>query len=146
MNMLNTFSFPSSLLESQSYLLPQWAWLLILLGLILLLVWAIICNINKEEVKINPLHQEESHPTKEDDLQMIEGIGPKISQVFHEAGISTFEALAQSDPETLKKHLDNAGIRLGDPTTWPEQAQLAAEGKWEELQALQDKLKGGREV
>jgi len=31
-----------------------------------------------------------------------------------------------------------------DPGTWGQQAQLAAEGKMDELKALQDDLKGGR--
>ena len=28
--------------------------------------------------------------------------------------------------------------------SWPEQAQLASDGKWDELKELQDKLDGGR--
>ncbi|HBY69766.1 MAG TPA: 50S ribosomal protein L21, partial [Flavobacteriaceae bacterium] len=28
--------------------------------------------------------------------------------------------------------------------TWPQQAQLAADGKWDELEKLQDELDGGR--
>ena len=30
------------------------------------------------------------------------------------------------------------------PETWPQQAQLAADGKWDELKALQDELDGGK--
>jgi hypothetical protein len=33
---------------------------------------------------------------------------------------------------------------MHDPTTWPAQAKLAAAGKWDELKAMQDNLKGGR--
>ena len=42
--------------------------------------------------------------------------------------------------------LAEAGSRYKtmDPTTWPEQAGLAAGGNWDELKALQDKLDGGR--
>jgi len=74
---------------------------------------------------------------KPDDLKKIEGIGPKIS---------TFEALAAAKVETLKGILADAGKRyqMHDPTTWPEQASLAAEGKWEELKTLQDELDGGK--
>ena len=32
------------------------------------------------------------------------------------------------------------------PDTWPQQAQLATDGKWDELKVLQDKLDGGRVV
>jgi large subunit ribosomal protein L21 len=33
-----------------------------------------------------------------------------------------------------------------DPTTWAQQAQLAADGKMDELKKLQDELNGGRAV
>ena len=33
----------------------------------------------------------------------------------------------------------------GEPETWPEQAKLAAAGKWDELAVLQERLTGGRE-
>jgi len=46
----------------------------------------------------------------------------------------------------LKGILADAGKRyqMHDPTTWPDQASLAAEGKWEELKTLQDELDGGK--
>ena len=81
-----------------------------------------------------------------DDLKIIEGIGPKISSVFQAAGIATLAQLAATEVDELKRILREANIRLGDPETWPEQAGLAAEGKWDELAALQDSLKGGRRV
>jgi hypothetical protein len=34
---------------------------------------------------------------------------------------------------------------LHNPQSWPEQAQLAQQGKWQALINLQDKLFGGRE-
>ncbi len=81
-----------------------------------------------------------------DDLKIIEGIGPKIAGVLQKAGIRTFRDLASADVERLQKILEDAGprYRLADPDTWPEQAALAANGKWEELEKLQDALKGGR--
>jgi NADH-quinone oxidoreductase subunit I len=84
--------------------------------------------------------------TKLDDLTRIEGIGPKIAALFQEAGIITFAHLAATEVSKLKQILADAGpqFQLADPSTWPEQAKLAATGKWKELEALQDKLKGGR--
>jgi large subunit ribosomal protein L20 len=79
-----------------------------------------------------------------DDLIKIEGIGPKINTLLHEAGIHTFAELAQTDVERLREILLQAGLRVNDPTTWPEQAALAAAGKWDELQTLQDQLNAGR--
>ncbi len=84
---------------------------------------------------------------KADDLKKIEGIGPKIAEIFGEAGISSFAQLAKADPEKLKEILAEAGgsYATHNPTTWPEQAQLAADGKWDELKEWQDKLDGGIE-
>ena len=80
-----------------------------------------------------------------DDLKIIEGIGPKIEGILHEAGIHTFAELAAASVSELEKIVrEDAGIRIAFPDTWPEQAQLAADGKWAELEKLQDELKGGR--
>jgi NADH-quinone oxidoreductase subunit I len=83
---------------------------------------------------------------KFDDLTRIEGIGPRIAGLFQEAGIITFVQLAATEVSKLKQILTDAGpqFQLADPSTWPEQAKLAATGKWAELEALQDRLKGGR--
>ncbi len=32
-----------------------------------------------------------------------------------------------------------------DPETWPKQAEMARDGKWDELKVWQDELDGGRE-
>ena len=85
-------------------------------------------------------------PTVPDDLTVIEGIGPKIAAVLRTAGITTFRQLAATAPEALQQLVRQAGIRMGDATTWPEQAALAADGKTEALKALQDTLQGGRRV
>ena len=63
------------------------------------------------------------------------------------AKIYTWAALSKTDVGRLKEILDAAGERfqMHEPKTWPEQAQLASEGRWEELDKLQDILRGGRE-
>lgn len=84
-------------------------------------------------------------PVKPDDLVIIEGIGPKIAGILNSAGITTFAALAAAKPEKLQEIMHTSGLRVpADPTTWPAQAALAAEGKMDELQKLQANLKGGR--
>ncbi len=85
---------------------------------------------------------------KQDDLTMIEGIGPKISELFINAGITTWAALGTTEVERCKEILAEAGDRykMHDPETWPRQAKLAADGQWQELADWQDKLDGGREV
>ena len=86
-------------------------------------------------------------PPKPDDLKRIEGIGPKISALLQEAGISTFAQLAAAEASRLEEILAEAGLSaLAKPATWPEQASLAAAGDWEALEALHNELKGGRRV
>ncbi len=84
---------------------------------------------------------------KVDDLKAIEGIGPKIAQLLNDAGINTWRELADTEIEKINEILAEAGSRyqMHDPSTWPNQAELAAEGKWAELDEYQDRLKGGRE-
>jgi large subunit ribosomal protein L17 len=81
-----------------------------------------------------------------DDLTKIEGVGPKVAEVLHEAGITSFAKLAESKAEDIKEILEKSGghFNAQDPTSWPEQSQLAADGKWDELKELQDKLIAGR--
>ncbi|MBC8263978.1 MAG: DUF4332 domain-containing protein [Anaerolineales bacterium] len=86
-------------------------------------------------------------PPMPDDLKRIEGIGPKISSLLQAAGIMTFAQLAAADVSRLKQIIAEAGLTaLADPTSWPEQARLAATGRWDVLETLQDELKGGRRV
>ena len=99
--------------------------------------------------RADPTPAASSPPLEEpapDDLKRIEGIGPKISSVFQKAGITTFAQLATSEASRLEHILREAGIGLADPTTWPEQASLAAAGNWDALEKLQGELKGGRRV
>jgi len=83
---------------------------------------------------------------KGDDLKKIEGIGPKISEHLGNAGITSFKDLSEASLDKLKEILEAAGPRykIHDPTTWPEQAAIAAEGDWDKLKELQDKLNGGK--
>jgi predicted flap endonuclease-1-like 5' DNA nuclease len=84
----------------------------------------------------------------DDDLKLIEGIGPKIAGILQAAGIRSFAQLAAMTPAAIQPLLDAAGpnYRIADPLTWPEQAGLAAAGRWDELKVLQDTLIGGRRV
>ena len=125
-----------------------WVWY-VLLGLVLLvlIVWALFRRVKRIEVEA--LAEPPTTPrkqTQEDDLTRIEGIGPKVSQVLQEAGITTFAALSQVEVEELKKPLHAAGLQMMNPEGWIEQAKLAAKGDWERLRKLQDELKGGRLV
>lgn len=82
-----------------------------------------------------------------DDLTKVEGIGPKIAEIFQEAGIHTFADLAAKSEEDLTDILTEAGPRYAskNPASWPKQAKMAADGNWDELQEWQDNAKGGVE-
>lgn len=81
--------------------------------------------------------------TAKDDLTKIEGIGPKIAETLNAAGVNTYAELAGTSAEKIAEIIaDVRGNHVTD--TWPQQAQLAADGKWDELKALQDELDGGK--
>lgn len=80
-----------------------------------------------------------------DDLQKIEGIGPKINELLIAGGIDTFEKLAEAPVTRVQEILEAAGprFRLANPASWAAQARLCAEGRWEALKQLQDELTAG---
>ncbi len=81
--------------------------------------------------------------SKKDDLKKIEGIGPKIAETLTAAGIATFAELAKTDAAKISEIIaDVRGNHVTD--TWPAQAKLAADGKWDELKKWQDELDGGK--
>ncbi len=89
----------------------------------------------------------EKAKTKADNLTKIEGIGPKIASILKDSGYETFAKLSKAVPEKIRELLlEKGGKRysMHDPETWSTQAELADTGKWEELEKLQDELKGGR--
>ncbi len=101
----------------------------------------------KEEKKKPAAKTSSKSKAKGDDLRKIEGIGPKIAGLLNDANIVSFSDLANAKVDALKEILLAAGSRyqMHDPTTWPKQAKLAAEDKWDELKEYQDNLDGGKE-
>ena len=83
---------------------------------------------------------------KQDDLKAVEGIGPKIEGLLKADGIDTWRKLSNAKVSTIQEILNKAGKRykLADPGTWPKQAGMCADGKWDELTAYQDELNGGK--
>jgi large subunit ribosomal protein L21 len=84
---------------------------------------------------------------KGDDLKKIEGVGPKAAEAMVAAGLDTFAKVAKAKPEAIATILSDASSNLAHlvTDTWPKQAKLAADGKWDELKELQDRLDGGVE-
>jgi len=79
-----------------------------------------------------------------DDLKIIEGIGPKIETLLKAHGVKTWQDIIASTPAKLKEILMRGGERfaLADPTSWPDQAALAVEGRWDDLGAFKKMIAG----
>ncbi|WP_108425064.1 30S ribosomal protein S2 [Flagellimonas amoyensis] len=94
--------------------------------------------------EVKPVKAEKA---KVDDLTKVEGIGPKAAEALVEAGVSTFAKLSETSAEEIKEILTDASSTMAhlDPTSWPKQAKMAAEGNWDELKEWQDSVKGGVE-
>ncbi len=84
---------------------------------------------------------------KSDDLTKIEGIGPKAAEAIVSAGIISYADLAVAKSDKIKEIITEASSRMAhlDPTSWPKQAKMAADGKWDELKEWQENTKGGVE-
>ncbi len=83
---------------------------------------------------------------KQDDLKVVEGIGPKIEGLFHNFNIKTWQALSDTTVAKCQEVLDSGGKRyqVHDPASWPMQAKMAYKGEWKKLAKWQDEHKGGK--
>lgn len=81
----------------------------------------------------------------DDNLQIIEGIGPKIEQVLKSGGITSFHWLELASTKDIWRILEKAGkqFALANPATWSKQAGMAEQERWRELKEYQDELLGG---
>ena len=100
--------------------------------------------VKKEEApKVEKPTPKVATPTAKDDLTKIEGVGPKIAEALVTWGIATYADLAKADAGKITEMItDVRGNHV--PDTWSQQAQMAADGKWDELKKLQDELDGGK--
>lgn len=125
--------------------IPWWVWIVLIILLLVILYFVLRGSQKKAEVSAaEPPPAPASMPVVPDDFTVIEGVGPKINEFLHNAGYQTYQQLAAADMQTIDNMLDEAKLRLADPTTWGEQARLAAAGEWQALKEMQDQLKGGR--
>ena len=85
---------------------------------------------------------------RQDDLRIVEGIGPKIEALLNNAGIHTWRALSQTELSAIKAILRAEGpkYRLAVPESWMLQAKLADNGEWDKLKQCQDKLRDVRPI
>lgn len=96
-------------------------------------------DVFEEELEEAPPFEE--YKQQQDDLTMIDGIGGKMAKLLSQADIHTFEQLANTEVERLQVVLASAGIFLTDPSSWPVQARMAADGRWDDLREYQNEMK-----
>ena len=77
-----------------------------------------------------------------DDLEIIDGIGPRIAQMLNRVGVVRFDQLAAMSPGEIQPILDKGGpsFKLAAPESWPGQAALAARNQWTALKSLKEAL------
>lgn len=122
----------------------DWWLILLVFIIIVLIVWWLLSRQSEVETPVEFV--EEVEPADMEDLTRIEGIGPKVKGLLNNAGVMTFAQLADKSEDQLKEILDSAGpiYKAMDKASWPKQSKLAAAGKWEELEKLQEELIGGK--
>ncbi|MDI1464438.1 helix-hairpin-helix domain-containing protein [Catellatospora sp. KI3] len=85
--------------------------------------------------------------TPADDIERIEGIGPKMKAALNTAGIRTYAQLAAADETTLRTAIENAGMKFAPSiVTWAAQAQLLADGDEAGFEDLARRLVAGRDT
>ncbi len=80
-----------------------------------------------------------------DDLTVIEGIGPKLSEVLVAAGLTTYRDMASATEERLQEILRAAGQTSPSTSTWGKQARLLADGDRAGFDAYAEHLVAGRD-
>ncbi len=76
------------------------------------------------------------------DFTVIEGIGPKIDELIHKAGIHTYSELSETDPTEIQAILNDGGsnFALAKPASWPDQSAMASNNEWAKLKKAQDEF------
>jgi small subunit ribosomal protein S2 len=107
----------------------------------------VVAKTTENEVDADSVAEAVATEGTADDLTKIEGVGPKAAEALINAGLDTYAKIALADADDMKAILTEASSRMAhlDPTSWPKQAQMAADGQWEELKEWQDSVNGGVE-
>lgn len=100
---------------------------------------------SKEDDNSNKKEGKSEYRVAKDDLTLIAGVNPKAAKLLTTAGINTYAKLSGATPSEISEILSKGGpaFQTLDPGTWPEQGQLAADGKWSQLNEMKAKLAGG---
>lgn len=110
-----------------------------------ILAWLIkpkqsLTNFSKVSLAKELQDLEENGHKEEDDLQLIEWIGPSLEKMLHKYGVKKYKDILDEDVDGLEEILKQAWPRYSvhNPSTWPDQAKLALQKKWSELEEYQE--------
>ncbi|RPF20603.1 helix-hairpin-helix domain-containing protein [Myceligenerans xiligouense] len=82
----------------------------------------------------------------DDDLKVIEGIGPKIEKALKAAGVTSYAQVAAASEDELRASIGKSGITFAPSvTSWAQQAQYLVDGDGAGLDEYQDYLIAGQE-
>lgn len=113
--------------KNNKRLVPWWGWLLGIISLNffinILIQYKQRCSENKSKFQPATELMTDTQLVQSDDLKLIKGIGPKISELLQSSGIRTFAQLAEHTPEEILEILSAGGVRLADTSSWPKQAR-----------------------
>jgi predicted flap endonuclease-1-like 5' DNA nuclease len=92
---------------------------------------------NKKAAETSHRTASKSKPAKAaspDDLTQLNGIGPRISSILADGGVTTYEELEHTDTSELRKIIAQGGaLPPSSLDSWPTQASYAARGDWQGL-------------
>ncbi len=97
-------------------------------------------------IKNTPNASNNKKSVPQDDLKIIEGIGPKIEELLKKDKIQNLRDLSNANTNEIRNILSKGGDRFAmhNPSSWSDQASLACSGKLKELAKFQELLIGGR--
>jgi predicted flap endonuclease-1-like 5' DNA nuclease len=73
-------------------------------------------------------------PVAADDLTQLSGIGPRISSILAEGGVTTYDKLQHTSTDELRRIVSSGGVLPPSSLdTWPTQASYAVKGDWRGL-------------
>ncbi len=123
------------------FTIVMWAFILgMMLG------WLLKSDKKCKKISLDGSYTLKKNTVKEDNLQIIEWIGPKIEKLLKKNSVSTFDDILKLGVVWLEEILLKAGKKYTthSPTTWPDQAQLAMKWKWSELEEYQSILNSSK--
>ncbi len=97
----------------------------------------------REQAQTQPARTQPTHTHQARELtnlEVVAGIGPKTAGVLKKNGINDLQALSEANPERLAQIMRDNNLHMANPSTWPAQARMALEGKWDDLEQLKNQI------